>query len=213
MSPVSVWLPVGEVSYTAKKSTRRHQGTLSIKGGEEVSLTTRLTDIINPPYQIKASILCDRPSSEEPLKRCTGSLLPGDRFRVTVKAGEEPVHLYVMSVNENSADLIFPARRAAPLKPKSVTALPTDDAYQLDDQTKSDAVVVMTSLSRVELLTQLSQGEKKSAWERELRALIEGARVADQDEVTEGSDEQSWVMIRWNLKPNGEGSTPSGDQS
>ena len=213
MSPVALWLPAGEVSYTAKQSTRQHQGKLSVKAGEELSLTTRLTDIITPPHQIKASILCDRPSSEEPLKRCTGSLLPGDRFRVTVKAGEEPVYLYVMSVNEKSADLIFPARRAAPLKPKSLTALPTDDAYQLDDQTKSDAVVVMTSLNRVELLSQPSQGEKKSAWEKELRALIEAARVAEQDEVTEGSDEQGWVMIRWNLKPSPKGSSQPGDQS
>lgn len=214
-TPTELWLPAGELSYTAKVSTRQHQGKLTLKRGDEVSLNSPLTQIITPPHSIQASLLCDRPSSEEALKRCASSLKAGDRFRITVTAGAEPVYLYVMSVNERSVDLIYPSSRAVKLKAKTTTALPTDDAYQLDDQTKTDAVVIMTALERVELLQeQPSDAERKSGWERELRSFIGAARVVGTDEVTEPSDEQGWVMIRWNLKPSSDGpSPPTGDQS
>lgn len=214
LSPFDLWLPKGQLSFVAQYANRKHEGQINLTTGEEISILSQLTKTVDQKYQISAELVCDRPSLQEPLKQCTGSLVAGDRFRVKVSAGEEPVHLYVLSMNEKNTELIFPSKKAVKLKSKTSTFIPSEDAYQLDDQSKSDAIIVMTSREQVELfLNHLDASENDENLDRQLRNLLKSAKVAQGDQSSDQSDEQGWVMIKWDLRPKVKIPLKSGDQS
>ena len=205
VTPATIWLPSGSHKYSARSSDRVYNGTLSLKTGEEIGLNTQLkrigdTDAL-PSYQLEAQLSCDRPSSDTPLKRCEGALKAGDKFRVRFNANED-VYLYLMSLNNDEVSVIVPSKRPVLLRRSEVSYLPNEDAYQLDDQGNEDAVVVMTSIKPVSLLLDVPLNpEDKAGWEKEVRSLVEEARSQQGDKRVERSDEQGWVLIKWDLRP------------
>jgi hypothetical protein len=120
-----------------------------------------------------------------------------------------------MSVNEQGLSVVSPTKRPAALRAGAVAYLPSLDAYQLDDQSQEDAVVIMSALKPLPRLLEGPRGaERDESWERDIKALISGAQGAQGDEVEESSDDQGWVLIKWDLRPVAKpASKKTGDQS